>query len=155
MSLKDQESIAEEIANRVLSQLGEAGADSAHLVSQEIAAALGASSPSQESPSNSGATRPRSVHPERVVISANGRNRSGIVARLATAIDEFRGDIRDISQTIVGDYFTMIFVADISGATSEGANFDQLKLRLTQIGEELGVHVVAIHDDILTAMHSV
>ena len=41
------------------------------------------------------------------------------------------------------------------GATSEGAQFDQLKMRLTQIGEDLGVHVVAIHDDILTAMHSV
>ena len=154
MSLRDQESIAEEIANRVLNQLGEAGVDSAHLVSQEIAAALGEAPHSAPGAPEPGPA-PRTAHPERVVITANGRNRSGIVAGLATAIDEFRGDIRDISQTIVGDYFTMIFVADISGATSEGAQFDQLKMRLTQIGEDLGVHVVAIHDDILTAMHSV
>ena len=44
---------------------------------------------------------------------------------------------------------------DISGATSEGARFGQLKHRLSQVGEDLGVHVVAMHDDILTAMHSV
>jgi ACT domain-containing protein len=154
MSEKDQESIAAEIAHRVLQQLGSADPESASLVSQEIAAALGNH---QSEPATTAAPPSHllSPYPERIVITANGRNRSGVVARLATVIDEFRGDIRDISQTIVGDYFTMIFVADISGATSEGAHFDQLKFRLSQIGEELGVHVVAIHDDILTAMHSV
>jgi len=151
MSDPNQEGIAEEIASRVLERLGTAGAQSAHLVSQEIAAALNHLPATTEQPRNSS----RSAHPQRIVITANGRNGSGIVARLASAIDEFKGDIRDISQTIVDDYFTMIFVVDISGATSEGARFGQLKHRLSQVGEDLGVHVVAMHDDILTAMHSV
>ena len=49
----------------------------------------------------------------------------------------------------------MIFVVDISGATSQGARFKQLRQRLVQVGEELGIHVVAMHDDILSAMHGV
>jgi ACT domain-containing protein len=151
MSSRDPEQVAEEIAHRVIAQLGAAGADSAHLVGQEIAAALNTLPTSTPAPTPT----PRGPHPERVVITATGRNGSGIVAGLASAIDEFRGDIRDISQTIIGDYFTMIFVVDISGATSEGAQFDQLKHRLTQAGEQIGIHVVAMHDDILTAMHSV
>ena len=91
----------------------------------------------------------------RVVITANGRNRSGVVARLATAIDEFSGDIHDLSQTIVGDYFTMLFVVDIVGAPYEGARFLQLRQRLQEVGRELGAHVVVMHDDILSSMHSV
>lgn len=149
MSSRDPEQVAEEIAHRVIAQLGAAGADSVHLVGQEIAAAL------NTLPTETPTPTPHGRHPERVVITATGRNGSGIVAGLASAIDEFRGDIRDISQTIIGDYFTMIFVVDISGATSEGTRFDQLKHRLTQAGEQIGIHVVAMHDDILTAMHSV
>lgn len=150
MNGREQEEIAEEIASRVLQRLGADGKDSAHLVSQEIAAALG------HLPSPNEVRQVRTtVHPQRIVITANGKNQSGVVARLANVIDEFRGDIRDISQTIVGDYFTMIFVVDISGATRDGARFGQLKQRLSQVGQDLGVHVVAMHDDILTAMHSV
>ena len=151
MSSRDPEQVAEEIAHRVIAQLGAAGADSAHLVGQEIAAAL--NTLPGEAPRST--TSPQAHHPERVVITATGRNGSGIVAGLASASDEFRGDIRDISQTIIGDDFTMIFVVDIAGATSEGARFDQLKHSLTLAGEQLGIHVVAMHDDILTAMHSV
>ena len=151
MSSRDPEQVAEEIAHRVIAQLGAAGADSAHLVGQEIAAALN----TLPGAAPRSTTSPQAHHPARVVITATGRNGSGIVAGLASAIDEFRGDIRDISQTIIGDYFTMIFVVDIAGATSEGARFDQLKHSLTLAGEQLGIHVVAMHDDILTAMHSV
>lgn len=103
----------------------------------------------------SGSARWAEPPAERVVVTANGRNRSGIVARLATAIDELGGDIRDLSQTLVGDYFTMLFVVDIAGATRQGARFAQLRRRLQEVGEEIGVHVVVLHDDILSSMHSI
>jgi ACT domain-containing protein len=92
---------------------------------------------------------------ERIVVSANGRNQSGIVARLTAIINDFEGDVRDISQTLVGDYFTMIIVVDIAGATRHGKHFSQLKERLQEAGQEIGVHVVALHDDLLSSMHSV
>ncbi len=92
---------------------------------------------------------------ERIVITSTGRNKSGIVARLTQVISEFEGDIQDISQTIVGAYFTMVIVVDISGATSQGARFATLRQRLQQAGDELGIHVVALHDDILSTMHAV
>ncbi|HET6345576.1 MAG TPA: ACT domain-containing protein [Myxococcota bacterium] len=95
-------------------------------------------------------------HPsERIVVSANGRNQSGIVAKLTAIIHDFKGDIRDISQTLVGDYFTMIIVVDIAGATRQGKHFSQLKEGLQGAGQEIGVHVVALHDDLLSSMHSV
>jgi ACT domain-containing protein len=93
--------------------------------------------------------------PERVVVTATGTNRTGIVARLAAVIDEFGGDIRDVSQTIVGSYFTILFVVDISGATRQGSTFATLQQRLREEASALGIHVVAIHDDILSTMHAV
>ncbi|OGQ79533.1 MAG: hypothetical protein A2289_05710 [Deltaproteobacteria bacterium RIFOXYA12_FULL_58_15] len=90
--------------------------------------------------------------PERVVVTAAGANRSGIVARVTAVISEVDGDILDISQTVVAGYFTMIIVVDIS---SEGASFSLLRERLREVGIELGIHVVALHEDILSSMHTV
>ena len=148
MSSGNNEDMAEEIVTRVIERLGSLDPATSHVVAQEVASVLGQHPPAGSSPLSS-------PHPERIVITANGRNRHGIVVRLATAIDEFSGDIRDISQTIVGDYFTMIIVVDITQATSQGSRFNTFKQRLLHIGEELGIHVVALHDDILAAMHSV
>lgn len=148
MSSNQNEEVAEAIVTRVMQQLGPLNPETTRVVAQEVAAVLG------QAPAVPAA--PKAIQqPERVVVTANGRNRSGIVVRLTTAIDEFSGDIRDISQTIVGEYFTMIIVVDISQATSQGSRFNTFKQRLQQIGEELGIHVVALHDDILAAMHSV
>ena len=68
MSRRDPEEIAQEIANRVFEQLGEDGAQSAHLISQEIALAL-AGLPGGGI-RNSPASEPTG-QPERIVITAN------------------------------------------------------------------------------------
>lgn len=153
MNGHNNEVLAEEIVTRVMQKLGPLGPDTTRVVAQEVTAVLASRGAGQPVP-----TTP--VQSERVVVTANGNNRPGIVVRLATAIDEFAGDIRDISQTIVGnpetgEYFTMIIVVDISQATRQGSHFNTFKQRLQQIGTELGIHVVALHDDILAAMHGV
>ncbi len=50
----------------------------------------------------------------RAVVTTTGKNKRGIVANIAQAIAEAGGDIVDISQTLVSDYFTMIIVVDTS-----------------------------------------
>jgi predicted amino acid-binding ACT domain protein len=49
----------------------------------------------------------------------------------------------------------MLFVVDISGATRKGTTFVTLRERLREVGADLGIHVVAMHADILSAMHEV
>ena len=46
-------------------------------------------------------------------------------------------------------------VVDISGGEPDGPRFLRLRERLKQVGEDLGVHVVVMHDDILSIMHSI
>jgi predicted amino acid-binding ACT domain protein len=48
-----------------------------------------------------------------------------------------------------------VIVVDISGATSQGTRFATLRQQLQHAADELGIHVVALHDDILSTMHAV
>ena len=148
MNSQDAERVAEEVVSRVLEKLGQQSPETAQIVAQEVAQVLASTPASPVQPTGNGAA-------ERIVVTANGPNRAGIVARLSSAVDEFGGDIRDISQTIVSGYFTMILVVDISGATRGGSRFGDLRLRLKQVSEDLGIHIVALHDDILATMHTI
>ncbi|MFH1809247.1 MAG: ACT domain-containing protein [Pseudomonadota bacterium] len=89
---------------------------------------------------------------ERVVVTSAGRNTFGIVAGLASAIAEAQADILDLSQTLVGDYFTMIIVVDIAHASQP---FEGFRERLAAVGARLGVHVAVMHDELLRSMHRV
>src|SRR5579862_8881166 len=71
----------------------------------------------------------------RAVITTTGKNRRGIVANIAQAIAEAGGDIVDISQTLVSDYFTMIIVVDTAALAVPLADF---KARLTRAVQALG-----------------
>ena len=136
---QSQRSLEEQIVEGVRRRLGRAAAEVARAVAREVSEAI------------PGLTST----PERVVITASGRNRRGIVLAVAQAIHDFGGDIRDISQTIVDDFFTMLVVIDIGNAVSRGSSLETLRGRLAIVSKELGVHIVAMHDDMLEAMHSV
>jgi ACT domain-containing protein len=118
--------LAQQIAAAVQTRLGRSDPEILAAIEQEVDLALG------DKPPDLGlleVTHQRQAsNGERIVVTSTGRNQSGIVARLAKVIDEFNGDIRDLSQTIVGDYFTMIFVVDISGSglfgTQQGSKLD-------------------------------
>ncbi len=145
--------LAQQIATAVQTRLGRSDPQILAAIEREVELAIG------DMPPDIGlleaSHRRADGTAERIVVTSTGTNRPGIVARLSAVIDEFGGDIRDLSQTIVGDYFTILFVVDISGATSAGARFTELRERLRVAAAELGIHVVALHDDILSSMHAV
>ena len=88
----------------------------------------------------------------RAVVTTTGRNARGVVATMAKEIAEAGGDIQDISQTIVSDYFTMIMVVDISGLV---VPFSGFKERLLAAAEKLGVHGVVMHEDVMRSLQRV
>jgi ACT domain-containing protein len=88
----------------------------------------------------------------RAVVTTTGKNKRGIVANIAQAIAEAGGDIVDISQTLVSDYFTMIIVVDISALAVPLADF---KARLTRSVQALGAECVVMHEEIVNALQRV
>jgi ACT domain-containing protein len=88
----------------------------------------------------------------RAVITTTGKNHRGIVAKIAQAIAEAGGDIVDIAQTLVSDYFTMIIVVDTAGLE---VSFAEFKTRLTRAVAALGAECLVMHEEIVNALQRV
>ncbi|MCW2278889.1 ACT domain-containing protein [Heliophilum fasciatum] len=89
----------------------------------------------------------------RIIVSVLGVDRVGIIAAITAILAKAEANILDISQTIMqGQIFTMIMVVDMSGAA---VSFDTLRKDLTDKGQELGVQIMAQHEDVFKFMHRI
>ena len=87
---------------------------------------------------------------ERIVITVLGKNRPGIVAGVTRVLSEANVDIRDITQSIIEDIFTMTMRADMSAATLE---FAELQKTLADAGDAVGVTVTVQREDVFKFMY--
>jgi ACT domain-containing protein len=88
----------------------------------------------------------------RAIVTIIGSDRVGIIAGISTAIADANVNILDISQSVIREFFTMIMMVDIGGATM---TFEELSRRLAKKGEELGVRVEIQREEIFKAMHRI
>lgn len=86
----------------------------------------------------------------RIVITVLGKNRPGIVAGVTRVLSEANVDIRDITQSILEDIFTMTLMADISDASCD---FTALQDALDAQASELGVEVKMQRQDVFNFMY--
>ena len=94
--------------------------------------------------------RARTRH--RAVLTTTGRNCKGIVARVTAKIADLGGDILDISQTLVGDYFTMIVVID---AATLDVPFADFKSAMEHEVQAMGLQAMMMHEDVVNSLHRV
>lgn len=88
----------------------------------------------------------------RAVVTVTGSDRRGIIAKVSGFLFERNINIEDISQTILGDQFAMIMLADTSESS---ADFSELSSELEALGKEIGMTVRIQHADIFDAMHKI
>lgn len=88
----------------------------------------------------------------RAVVTVTGKDRKGIIARISNFLSEKGANIEDISQTILGEYFAMIMIVDISAISME---LSALAEECAALGREIGMSVYVQHEDIFNAMHNV
>lgn len=88
----------------------------------------------------------------RIIVTALGRNAPGIAAGITGALSEARCDVLDMSQTLLGEFFAMVVVVDISQASSD---FGIIKEGLMERGASLGVRVICQHEDVFRSMHRI
>lgn len=88
----------------------------------------------------------------KALISVTGLDSTGIIAKVATKLSEMNINILDISQTILGGYFTMLMIVDLDGAHRTFAEVDE---ELQSIRVELGMAIHMQRTDIFDAMHRI
>ena len=86
------------------------------------------------------------------VVSVLGKDRCGIVAAVATALAECGANIDDISQTILGEIFSMTMLVTLDLGV---ADFNAVQERLEAVGTELGMQVIIQREDVFRFMHEV
>ena len=88
----------------------------------------------------------------KAVVTVTGKDRKGIIAKVSAFLAERGANIEDISQTIMGEYFAMIMIADITDIKQE---LSALANDCAELGKQIGMTIYLQHEDIFNAMHNV
>lgn len=136
------------LVEEAVNQLG--GTASGEAVSQVVQEAVAKLEPG---PSSATPPQPRqAVQQNRIIVTAFGKNRSGILAGLTGVLAEYKCDILDLSQKLLQEFFTIMLLVDITDCT---LSFEDIKEKVTAKGEQLDLKVIIQHEEIFNAMHRV
>lgn len=155
-----------QVTAQVIARLGRVDPESLELISGRVATEVLAAVQERAAPGPVGPVgmppsadycsayleQERSRSRSRAVITVTGRNRKGVVARLTAVIAEQGGDILDIAQTLVGDFFTMLVIVDIAELATSFAEF---KVAIQSTVEQLGAQAILMHEDLVRSLHRV
>ena len=88
----------------------------------------------------------------RAVITVVCKDRTGIIAKISETLYGHDVNIVDISQNVMDDMFAMVMLVNIDHCT---VDFTALADLLDKDGEELGMKIHTMHEDIFNAMHRI
>ena len=88
----------------------------------------------------------------KAVVTVVGHDTKGIIAKVSAACADESANIIEISQSVLKEYFAMIMLIDIDGAS---VPFATLAETLAAIGRERGLDIRTMHEDIFNSMHRI
>ena len=88
----------------------------------------------------------------KAVVTVTGKDQKGIIAKVSTFLADRGANIIDISQTVLGEYFAMIMIADLTDTKEE---LSVLARSCAEFGKEIGMAIYMQHEDIFNAMHNI
>ncbi|MBR4241737.1 MAG: ACT domain-containing protein [Eubacterium sp.] len=88
----------------------------------------------------------------RAIITVVGKDMVGILAKVSNLCAENNVNILEVTQSILQDMFCMIMLADTSQST---VDFTEFSDTLTKYGENNGLVIHAMHEDIFNSMHRI
>ena len=88
----------------------------------------------------------------RAVITVVGKDAVGILAKVSGRCSDHHVNVIEVTQSIIQDMFAMIMMVDISAST---VPFTELVDEMSALGEENGLVIHCMHEDIFNAMHTI
>ena len=89
---------------------------------------------------------------KKTVVTVIGRDTVGIIAKVSAKCAEYDVNIIDITQSVLQDMFVMVMLVDI---TDIRVDFDALTKKMSALGEEIGMVIHVMHEDIFNSMHRI
>ncbi|MGZ9586016.1 ACT domain-containing protein [Paenibacillus marinisediminis] len=88
----------------------------------------------------------------RAVITVTGKDTVGILARVSTLCANHNANVIEVSQTVLQELFAMIMIVDI---TRISCGLSELADRMKAEGEQHGLVIHVMHEDIFNSMHRI
>ena len=86
------------------------------------------------------------------IITVVGHDSKGIIAKVSAKCAQSGANIVEISQSVLKEYFAMIMVIDISDIKTPFTSFvDEMR----KLGEDSGLDIRTMHEDIFNSMHRI
>lgn len=85
------------------------------------------------------------------IMTVTGRDHTGIIAAVSTACAELEINIRNVSQTIMDDWFTMILHVELPGALS----VTDVNGRMSEVEQREKLVITSQSQAIFDAMHEI
>ncbi len=88
----------------------------------------------------------------RAVITVIGKDMVGILAKVSCECADHKINVLEVTQSILQDMFAMIMMVDISECDIP---FTEFADNIGKMGDEMGLSIHAMHEDIFNAMHTI
>ena len=88
----------------------------------------------------------------RAVVTVIGKDNVGIISSISGECAKNGVNIVDITQSVLRDYFAMIMLVEIDNMSVKLTDFQSA---LSKVGEEKGLDIRVMHEDIFNAMHRI
>ena len=88
----------------------------------------------------------------KAVVTVTGKDKVGIIAMASRECARFDVNIIDISQTVMKEYFAMIMLVELDHLNCD---FSEFVVAMKTAGEENGVDIRVMHEDIFNTMHKI
>ena len=86
------------------------------------------------------------------IITVVGSDKVGIIAKITAFLAEHSINIADITQTILSGNFVMMMMVNLDASN---ITIDQLREKLTERGNEMGVDINVMNERVFSSMHMV
>ncbi len=88
----------------------------------------------------------------RAVITVIGKDTVGILHKVSGICAKHNANVIEVTQSVLQDMFAMIMLVDISGI---GSDFAALSDNMAALGEDQGLAIHCMHEDIFNSMHTI
>ena len=88
----------------------------------------------------------------KAVITVIGKDNVGILHKVSGICAEYNANVIEVTKSVLQDMFAMIMLVDISSINKD---FSEIVDKMTALGNELGLSIHTMHEDIFNSMHSI
>ena len=88
----------------------------------------------------------------KAVVTVIGKDNVGIIASVSAECSRHGANIVDITQSVLQDYFAMIMLVEINNMSTPLADFQKA---MEKLGNEKGLDIRVMHEDIFNSMHRI